>query len=83
MVSVRDHVQVVFNHDDGCAFVYEPLQNSQEGSNIEGMEADAGFVENEDGFALVLMELRSELQPLRFSSGECRSTLSKGEVPQS
>ena len=82
VVGIGDDVEVVIDDDDGCALVEQALQNSEEGADVEGVQADAGPVEDEDRCYLVAVEFGAEHEALSFSSGERRGLLAKGEVAE-
>lgn len=60
VVGVGDHVEVVFDDDDGGAVAVEAFDYSEQGADIEGVRADAGFVEDEQGVGVVAAEFCGE-----------------------
>ena len=54
VVGVSDNVKVVFDNDNGCAAVNQPLEYIKQRSHVKRMQADGGFVEDENGIALAL-----------------------------
>ena len=44
-VSALDHVEVVFNDDDGIARVHEALENLEQHAHVIEVQASGGFVE--------------------------------------
>ena len=82
VVSVDDKVQVVFDHDDCGAFGGEFIEYAEKGLNIQGMEAHAGFVEDEDGTSLIAVHLADQLEALCFTARKGRGGLTEGEIAQ-
>ena len=50
----------MFDDDDGGAVAVEAFDYSEQGADIEGVRADAGFVEDEQGVGVVAAEFCGE-----------------------
>lgn len=82
-IGAFDHIEVVFDDDNGVTLFDQALEGPEEDRNIILMEPDGGFVEEvEDLFFFLVDEMVSKLDPLEFSSGEGRGRLSEFDVAQ-
>lgn len=81
-VGVADEVEVVLDDDEGGAAVEERLEDVEQGADVEGVEADRGLVEDEEGIGLGAAHFLGELQALGFAAGEVGGGFPKGEVAQ-
>ena len=70
VVHGLDDVEVVFDDEDGIAFVYEALEDFEQALNVVEVEARRRFIENvERSSGCALGELGCQLHALRLSSG--------------
>jgi hypothetical protein len=82
-VGRGDDIEVMFDDDDGGAFLDELIQDIEEASDIEGVEACCGFIEDEEGARGGRSgQLRRELDALSFTPGEGERGASEGEIAQ-
>ena len=51
VIGAADHVEVVFDDDEGVAAVDELVEDAEEFDDVVAMKADSGFVEEIEGFA--------------------------------
>jgi hypothetical protein len=70
VVGVRDHVEVVLDHDHGRARLEQPVEDRQENADVEGVEADGGLVEDEERAGVGASKLCGELETLGLPAGE-------------
>ncbi|MFF1443307.1 hypothetical protein [Streptomyces sp. NPDC058295] len=82
MIGVGDHVEVVLDEDDGGPVVDQPLQYAQEDADVERVQSDAGFVQDEQGVVLVAVEFGVEFEAPSLAAGQGGSGLAESEVAQ-
>ncbi len=83
MISDFDDVKIVFDDDDGIAFVNQPVQSLNQFGHIVGVQANGWFVENIDGATGGdLGEFAAELDALRFAAAQCRGWLAQVDIAQ-
>jgi hypothetical protein len=82
VVGVGDDVEVVLDDDDRGAFRSEPVDDVEEHAGVEGVQADVGFVEDEEGVGLAAPQLGGELESLCLAAGERGGVLAEGQVAQ-
>ena len=70
VICVSDDVQVMFDHDHSGTVLDEGLEYADEGTHIQRVQSDSGFVENEHRVGLGLSHLARQFQALCFASGE-------------
>ena len=91
-VGFCDHIQVVFNDNNGVAGIDKSMQNFYQFIDISHVETDGRLIKNVNrlrqltaAFAdvvLYLRELSDELDALGFAAGECRRRLAQGQVTE-
>ena len=52
IVRIFDHIQVVFNDDNGRTVMKKRLKDAQQNLHIQRMQTDGGLVEDEYGILL-------------------------------
>ena len=60
-VRVADDVEVVLDDHDRCAVVQKRLEDAEQHANIQRMQADRRFIEDEDRVGLRAADLAGEL----------------------
>ena len=80
-VGRLDDVEVVFDHDDGVAFVAQPVEHIEQLCDIMEVQTRGGLIEDvERSAGGALCELARELYPLCFAAGESCRVLSEAHV---
>ena len=82
VVCAADDVEVVFDDDDSGSVGDELAEDAEERLDVQGVESDGGFVEDEERVVLGASHFAGELESLRLSAGEARRGFSEGEVSQ-
>ena len=68
-IGAFDHIEVVFDNDNGVTVFDQSLESTEEDGNIVLMESYSWFVEEvEDLFFFLVDEMVGELDPLEFPS---------------
>jgi len=65
-----DGVFVVFDEEEGVAFLFERLEGAEEGAVVAGVKADGGFVEDVEDALEIGAELGGEADALGLATGE-------------
>src|SRR5213594_1908515 len=93
VIRFRDDAQVVLDHDDSVSFIDEAMQNFEQKIDIGHVQTDGRLLEQIQcrsrlahfSDALVLgapdsaLQLRYELEPLRFAAAQGRTRLAEFE----
>ena len=58
----------MFDNDNGCTAVNQPLEYVQQRSYIKRVQPDGWFVEDENGVALAFAHFTGQFQPLCFAA---------------
>ena len=83
-VGRLDHIEVVFDHDHGVPHFDQAFEHFEQFVDVVEVQAGGGFVEQVEGAAgLWSCQFRSQFHSLGFTSRECWSGLSEGEVVES
>ena len=80
VVGGADHRFVVFDDDDGVASIGERADDRDETMNVAWVEADAGFIEDEERVDEGGAEAGGEIDALDFAAGERFRLAVEGEV---
>ena len=67
-VGVPDDVEVVLDHNHGCAVFNQSLEYLEERQHVERMQADRRLVEDKDGIGLGLSHFGGKLEALRLAA---------------
>ena len=82
-VSTADHIEVVLNHQDRVALVYQALHHIHQLVHIKKAQAGGGLVDQVEGLTGgPLGELGGQLDPLGLTAGEGRCRLAQLHVAQ-
>ncbi len=83
VIGIFDHIEVVFDEDDGISFIDEFVEDGKERGDIVRVEACCGFIEEVDGFPCgAFGQFSGEFDPLCFAAGEGGHLLADFEVSQ-
>jgi len=78
-----DHVEVVFDDDEGRAGFEKLAEGGKELGDIVEMKAGRRFVEDvEDFFVVGAGQVRRELEALCFAAGKCRGGLAETQIAE-
>jgi len=70
-VGCADHIEIVFDDDDGVAGIDETLQDFQQFADVGKVQSGGGFVEQVQGAAGgATSEFAGQFDALGFASGE-------------
>lgn len=76
-----NHVEVVFDDDDGVAVIAQFVQHTEQLLDVVEVQAGGGFVEDVEGFAGVAFgQFFGQFHPLRFAAGQGDGVLAEGDV---
>src|SRR5438552_7423610 len=90
-VGALDHLEVVFDHDDGVASLDQSLKQPHEDRDIVEMQASRRLVENEEiaprGAVLfradtLIGQMPDEFEPLRFTAGKRVERLAEPQLTE-
>ena len=82
-IGALDHIEVVFDNDNGVTVFDQSLESLEEDGNIVLMESYSWFVEEvEDLFFFLVDEMVGELDPLEFPPGEGCCRLAEFDIAQ-
>src|SRR6185437_13130266 len=82
-VGITDHVQVVFDDDDGIAQISQPMQYVEQLADVIEVESGGGFVEQvECATGLPFAQFASQLDSLRLATRKRDGGLPKMQVSQ-
>jgi hypothetical protein len=70
----------VFDNDHGVAGVAEVFEDAHQPGGVAGMEAHAGFIEDEQGVDQAGTQTGGEVDALGFTAGERTRRTVEGEV---
>ncbi len=82
LIGDADDAGFVFDDDDGVAGVAQAFEDAGEALGVAGMEANAGFVEDEQGVDEAGTEAGGEVDTLSFAAGERARLAVEGEVAE-
>ena len=82
VVGVTDDVEIMFDDDDRRAPVEEGLEDAKEDLDVQGMKADARFIEDEEGRRLGSPHFAGQFQALGFAAGKTGRFFAEGQVTQ-
>jgi hypothetical protein len=82
VVGGADHGLVVFDDDDGVAGVGERADDRDEAVDVARVEADAGFIEDEECVDERRAEAGGEVDALDLAAGEGLGLAVEGEVAE-
>ena len=72
----------VFDDDEGVALVSQGVHDAGEAVDVAGVEADGGFVEDEEGACQGGPETGGEVDAFDFTAGEGAGGAVKGEIAE-
>src|SRR5690606_22748673 len=82
-VGGLDHVQVVFDHQDGAARVHQPAQHAQQHLDVVEVQAGGGLVQYVQGaFRAAPGQLLRQLDALRLAARQGGGALAQADVGQ-
>src|SRR5262249_8468607 len=80
-VGRLDHVEIVFDDDDGVAQIDEAIEHVEQLTDVVEVQTGRRFIEDVDGFARVgPRQLGGQLDALRLAAGKGRGGLAEREV---
>lgn len=82
IIGISNDIEVMFDHDNGCAAIDEMSEYREECCDIEGMQADGRFVEYEYGVALAASHFARELEALCFATGKAGRFFAKRKIAE-
>ena len=83
-ISIRDDVEIVFDHDDTVAFLYKSIEDIEEFLDIREVKPCSRLIEYIECFSCrSLGKVEGELDTLCLSSRECRCRLAESDISES
>ena len=82
VIGVSYHVEVVLNHDYGCAAVYQALKYPEQRFHVQGMQADGRLVKHKHSIGLSLSHFTGQLEPLSLAARKAGRFLAESEITQ-
>ena len=83
VIGVADHVEIMFDGNDGISFFHEPVENVEQFGNVGKMKARGRLVQYVERLrGRTLRQVERELDALCFSARERGRGLSEGNVSE-
>ena len=83
IVRIFDHIQVVFNDDNGRTVMKKRLKDAQQNLHIQRMQPDRRLIKHKHRIRLSFSHFAGKFQPLCLSAGKARCFLAQRQIAQS